>query len=340
MVTMPNDLEPLGPDEAVEMYLDQREPDLSEKSLQNHRYRLDTFLEFSEEQGITNLNNLTGRDLHRYRTWRGKEISKVTLKTHLATLRVFLEFCASINGVEEGLREKVVLPEVEPEEEAKDVKLDEQRAKAILEHLERFEYASRDHVIIAILWHTGIRLGTLRSFDVRDFDPDSPCLFVRHRSETGTPLKNGKAAERSIAVGDYYATVIEDYIDHNRESVEDSHGREPLISSSYGRLSETPIRDTVYRWTRPCTYNGGECPHDEDPATCEAMSPKNAYECPSSRSPHGIRRGAITRLLREGVPEEVVGDRSNVSKEIMDQHYDQRTERERMEIRREFLNDT
>ena len=335
---MTDDLEPLTPFEAVEMYLQHREPDLSEKSLHNHRYRLDSFLEFCEEHDIDNMNELTGRDLHRFRTWRSRQdISKVTLKTNLATLRVFLEFCASIDGVEQGLREKVVLPEVDREEEAKDVKLEAGRAEAILDHMSRFEYASRDHVIMAILWHTGMRLGTLRALDVDDVDLETPCLKVRHRPETGTPLKNRGAAERIIALGEQYARIIEDYMEHNRRKSTDSHGREPLISSSQGRLAESSIRVTVYKWTRPCMV--GDCPHDEDPTTCDYMESRRASECPSSHSPHGIRRGALTRMLRNGTPEEIVGDRSNVSRDVLEQHYDRRTERERMELRRDLLED-
>ena len=335
---MANDLQPLAPFEAVQMYLDHRKPELSEKSLHNHKYRLDVFLEFCEERGIENLNNLTGRDLHRFRTWRSsQDISTVTLRTNLATLRVFLGFCASIDGVEQGLREKVVLPEVDREEESKDVKLDVDRAETILNHMERFEYASRDHVIFAILWHTGIRLGTLRALDVDDVDLNALCLRVRHRPESGTPLKNGKAAERRIAIGEQYAQVIEDYLEHNRIPVEDSHGREPLISSNQGRLAETSIRVTIYKWTRPCMV--ADCPHDEDAATCEYMTRRTASGCPSSRSPHGIRRGALTRMLREGTPEEIVSDRSNVTSDVLEQHYDQRTEHERAELRREFIKD-
>ncbi|WP_255681692.1 hypothetical protein [Natrinema sp. SYSU A 869] len=41
--------------------------------------------------------------------------------------------------------------------------------------------------------------------------------------------------------------------------------------------------------------------------------------------------------MRTGSPQEVVSDRANVSGDILDQHYDERTEREKMEIRREFL---
>ncbi|MHC3378220.1 hypothetical protein [Haloarcula sp. H-GB5] len=44
-------------------------------------------------------------------------------------------------------------------------------------------------------------------------------------------------------------------------------------------------------------------------------------------------------MLRQGTPEEVVGDQSNVSRDVLEQHYDRRTERERMELRRDLLED-
>jgi len=332
---MNDGLEPTTPAEAVEWYLNHRDPDLSEKSVQNQRYRLSRFLEFCEEHDIDNMNTLTGRDCNRYRVWRNQYVKPVTLRGELQTFRVFLEFCAAIDAVEDGLRERVQLPEIEPEDEARDVHLVSARAKDILEYLDRFSYASRDHVIFAILWHTGIRLGTLRALDVDDYDRDAKCLDLRHRPDTGTPLKNKKAAERSIAVGPHYCDVLDDYLEHNRTEADDDHGREPLISSSWGRLSEGSIRETIYRLTQPCAI--GDCPHDREPSACEYRENSNRAGCPSSRSPHGIRRGSITDHLRNGTPQEVVSDRSNVSKEILDQHYDERTEREKMEIRRDFI---
>jgi site-specific recombinase XerD len=329
-------LEPIAPAEAVELYFSHRRSDLSEKTLQNQRYRLDGFVEFCDEHGIENLNTLTGRDIHRFRSWRLDDgVSKVTLSGILQTFRVFLEFAANIDAVEPGLRERVELPNVDPAEEASDEILEEDRARAILDHLEKFAYASREHVLLTLIWHTGCRMGTIRALDVGDVDFEAQCLDVRHRPETGTPLKNRQAAERSVAIGEYYCDVLRDYIEHNRPSVRDDHGRAPLIASVHGRLSETAIRTDFYEITRPCMV--GECPHDRDPDTCEAMTRKDASTCPSSRSPHPVRRGSITKHLRDGSPKEIVSERSNVSGEILDQHYDERTEREKMELRRDHI---
>jgi len=80
---MSEELEPMTPAEAVEWYLAERESDLSEKSHQNQGYRLKRFLEFCSEHEIEEMNSLTGRDLHRYRTWRSKDIQPVTLQGEL-----------------------------------------------------------------------------------------------------------------------------------------------------------------------------------------------------------------------------------------------------------------
>jgi len=330
-------LEPIAPAEAVELYFSHRRSDLSEKTLQNQRYRLDAFVEWCETEGdLANLNALTGRDIHRFRSWRLDDgVSKVTLAGVLQTLRKFLEFAAAIDAVEPGMRERVKLPDVDPEEEASDTILEEDRARAILDYLEKFRYASREHVIVAVLWHTGCRMGTLRAMDVGDIDFDTRCIDVRHRPETGTPLKNGLAAERAIAIGEAYCEILRDYLEHNRPSVRDEYGRAPLIASKQGRLSETTIRSDVYQITRPCVI--GECPHDRDPADCEAMDYGRESKCPSSRSPHPVRRGSITKHLRDGSPQEIVSERSNVSGEILDQHYDERSEREKMELQRDHI---
>jgi len=67
------------------------------------------------------------------------------------------------------------------------------------------------------------------------------------------------------------------------------------------------------------------------------MDHGTAGKCPSSVSLHAFRRGSITRHLNSDVPETAVGDRANVSQDVLEQHYDQRSEREKMEQRRQYL---
>jgi len=90
------------------------------------------------------------------------------------------------------------------------------------------------------------------------------------------------------------------------------------------------------RALHPCTY--AECPHGRTPEECEARG-KNAKlaECPSARSPHAVRRGAITNHLNEETAPETVSERMDVSLDVLYEHYDARTEREKMAVRRQDI---
>jgi len=70
---MTDDLHPITPEEADESYLDHRRNEVAEATLRSHRSRLKHFKHWCSLEGITNLNELTGRDLHDYRVWRRED---------------------------------------------------------------------------------------------------------------------------------------------------------------------------------------------------------------------------------------------------------------------------
>lgn len=59
----------LEPKKAVDLYLAQRRDNASDRTVQAHRYRLKHFLRWCDTEGITNLNNLSGRSLQQIRLW-------------------------------------------------------------------------------------------------------------------------------------------------------------------------------------------------------------------------------------------------------------------------------
>lgn len=223
--------------------------------------------------------------------------------------------------------------------------LDPERAETILRYLDRYDYASRTHVIVLLLWHTGCRTGALRALDVDDLNLDGdrpdgggPRIHFVHRPDSETPLKNKAKSTRWNSISDYVAEALRDYVDNQRINVRDDHGRDPLISTEHGRMSRTAVRNTLYRVTRPCWY-GEVCPHDREPDTCEATEKGKMSKCPSARSPHDVRSGRLTFYRLEETDRTVISERMDASEKILDKHYDRRSERQKAEQRRDHLPD-
>lgn len=319
------------------MYLDDRRTELAESTLQAHHYRLRQFVEWCEQENIENLNTLSGRDLHRFRIKRQNEddLATATMRGQLATLRMFVRFCASIDAVKSTLEEKILLPSVS-EENTRDEMLDFEQAKKLLGHLERYKYASLAHTWLAVLWHTGIRSGSGRGLDISDYDADEQFLALTHRPEEDTPLKNGQQGERLVALNDRVSNIVDEWLEVNHPGVVDEYGRTPLFATDHGRLSSNRARSLAYQYTRPCVYSEG-CPHDRDLEDCKALTTSHAYDCPSSLSTHPIRRGSITYHLQEDTPERFVSSRMDVSPDVLERHYDQRSPVEKLRQRREYL---
>ena len=337
---MTNDLEPLDPATGREMYLDERSHELADATIQSHRYRLKQFVQWCDQEDIENLNDLSGRDVHRFRVKRRNEddLATATMKGQLATLRVFLRFCATIDAVEPGLDEKIILPTTTADD-AREELLDAERARKVLDHLEKYRYATLEHVLFEVLWHTGLRIGAAVGIDIEDYDADEQFLELAHRPEQGTSLKNGKASERFVALNDGVCSVLDDWLEVNHPGSVDDYERNPLFGTRRSRLSKNRARTIAYQYTRPCVYDS-RCPHNREFENCEAQPTAYAHACPSSLSPHPIRRGAITNHLQNEVPEKVVSDRMDVGPDVLDQHYDQRTKKEKLEQRRQFLDES
>lgn len=324
-----DNLEPIEPRIAQELFLDHKEANHAQATVRNYKYRLNHFVRWCDESNIQNLNDLTGRDIQKYRLWRKEDgdLNKLTLRAQMSTLRVFLKWAGSIEAVPENLYNKVLVPRVRPEERQRDEILDRKEAQEILEYLSKYHYASIEHLLLALLWESGMRIGSVRALDLNDVNIEEKFLSLVHRPDKGTSLKNGKGGERMIAFTPALAQILKDFIDQRRHDVTDEHGRAPLLTTSNGRIHRNTIRRTIYRITTPC-FRG-------DP--CEKCARCSEEKCTEAVSPHAIRRGSITHYLSNDVPVEVVSDRMNVSRKVLDEHYDKRSERVKLEQRRGYL---
>lgn len=334
-----NRLEPISPTEAQTLYLQDKKREAAQSTVQSHEYRLNHFVRWCDQEGIENLNELTGRDIQRYRNWRREDgdLSPASEKTQMDTLRVFIKYLESIEGVPRDLHQSVQSPTLNDSNRSRDVSIDSDTGEKILDYLERFQYAQRHHVVFMLIWRCSLRISAVQSLDVSDYDRGEQCLNIVHRPDKGTRLKKGKKGERVVGLREDTCEILDDWLEFHHPDVTDDFGREPLVTTTQGRMHKTTLRNVIYNLTRPCKYNN-ECPHDDvDEDECRATSYDRAYECPSSVSPHAIRRSAITHWLNHDWPTRAVADRANVSPKVLERHYDARNEHEKMEQRREFL---
>lgn len=356
------------PREAFDLWMESSS-DKADATLQSYKYRVDDLLEFFEREGITDLADVTTRDIKYFEVQRkaNPDVGKQYQNTQFGTINQFLAFCEEMDAVTPDVASALTVPGLSKDDRVNTEKLVTERAESILDDLETFQYASRDHALMLLLWRTTARIGTLHALDLDDCylnaedksriradlkaegyldevideilgDVELPFLWPQHQPDEGTPLKNKEGGERVINIADWVGDVLQAYINVNRADVVDDDGREPLLTSkqSGGRLSKSAIRNSTYILTQPCEF-GGECPHDRDPETCEAREHGYGSKCPSSRSPHKLRTGAITNHRDRGWPVSELSDKANTSEELIAGVYDQPEQLVRGSYRRKLL---
>ena len=172
-----------------------------------------------------------------------------------------------------------------------------------------------------------MRIGAANSVDLEDVSFEEESVELRHRPDEGTALKNGKSGERLIAITSDLVELLHNHVEIKRHDVADEFGRKPLLTTRNGRMHRNTMRRVINRVTAPCYQNKScsDCKQDSD------------RKCPKAVSPHAIRRGSITHYLTKGVPIEVIGDRMDVSRKVLDKHHDKRSRELKLEQRRRYL---
>lgn len=318
----PND--PIPVSDGCERYLRHKEGHVADGTVETYYWSLKPFREWCDEVGVDTLDELTGRHMDAYEDWQQQQVAQTTVKNRMKDLRNAVRYWENIEAVDDGLAEKTPVRYPDKSEEVSDETLFWDEAYPLLRWYGREGHAgSKFHALLELAWNTAARASGLRALDLRDFYPDEGVVWFRSRPDMGTRLKNGTHSERVVSISPRVVAALETYIAHYRKDVRDDYGREPLLTSQQGRPSGGTIRQWCYKLTRPCMY--GDCPHNRNPETCEAMERQHESKCPSSKSSHPIRKGSISWHLSNHVPISVVESRCDASREVIERHYDMRS---------------
>ncbi|AXR77710.1 tyrosine-type recombinase/integrase [Natrarchaeobaculum sulfurireducens] len=320
----------LSPREARDRFLSRRRQENTEKTVRSYENRLTRFVEWTEDQQIDSMSELSGWDIDEYRSAReASGVAPATLRGQLMALKQLLDYCASIDVVDHRVPEKVNIPTLSKSEESNDTKLEVDDADALLTFYRSSGemFGRPEHAFLEVAWHTGARMSGIRALDMGDFDPDRQTLEFRHRPPTR--LKNKEEGERVVGISKPVVKALRTYVARERFEKRDEEGREPLFSGRQGRPSDTTFRAWSYLGTQPCRVV--QCPHGNRRATCDYTRRNHASKCPSSRSPHAIRTGSITWQLLQGLSIDVVAARVNATPKTIRRHYYRAAERDEFE---------
>ncbi|MFB6201067.1 MAG: tyrosine-type recombinase/integrase [Halorhabdus sp.] len=330
----------ITPRQAVQQFFNAKRGTIKDSSLRSYKYPTKHFVEYCEEHGIETVSEINGHVLESWKEQRRREdIKLITVHNNAKHLRVFVKYLERRELLDQGTHQLMDVPTVPEEQAVSSDTLRLDQAEQTLRYLNTYEYGSRHHALFKTLWHTGCRISGALALDVSDFVTNStePILKFRNRKATGTPLKNGNKSERNVSIDDSLVQVLTDYLSIDRDDVEDDFNRQPLFTTSAGRLRRQVAYDSLVPRTRPCK-TVGKCPHNRQEEHCEAAQDvEKAPSCPSTVSLHPIRRGSITYHIDRGWPKETLSERVDVSIDVLEKHYDARTHEQKRQKRKEYL---
>lgn len=365
-----DDIQPLRIGKCIERYIDNRRGELSDATIRSVRSRWRWFEQFCDAYDVEYTTDLNRPLLSKYKQKRremGRDPNPVTMVTQLNTVKNILQHLADWGFAEPNLHQAIHVPELRDKEDVKENAIDPEVALRVLEYLRRYEWASRQHVVFELIFTTTMRSGTVRALDIDDIHWEDNLIGAQHRPKSGTPLKNKQHGERLIAVPDRTTEMLKDWINNQRPTPNDpSSRRRPLIATQHGRASKTTIQSDVYGVMRP-QYIGEECnctrehaekswrsrlgdeeferrrrsSNHEIDLSCAASNKNNASTCVDVEGPHALRKAAVKYHIDNGWDEKLhqLSDRANAEEEVLRKHYDQATEKERAERRRDTMDD-
>lgn len=253
--------------EFYEQFLSRRQ-DRSPATRAQYKRTIPHFIDFATGHEVTTPAGISPDLLDQYvDALQATHDSDATILTHTKNVRGWLRWLNKRGHCPERVYRILDKDELELEPSARDEALPTTVADTILERLRQQRRGSLKHAVLELLWNAALRIGGLHSLDLQDFDPGNNELRVRHRPEQGTRLKNGSQnhgrsgdGERNILLDDAAIQALVLYTQYERQDVADTHGRDPLFTTSRGRASQSTLRRTVYEATS-CRW------HSTDPDT-------------------------------------------------------------------------
>lgn len=313
-------------EEAVDLFIRRNSPDWKGETERTYRKSLATFEEYAADAGIETLEGISLWSAGQYTDWlleEERDYASATIASKQKQARRWLKWLESQGLVDIGTHLAIEPLQLEDKEQTSSDILRPQRLREFLGfYRDSMRHrGTRAHALLEVIGHTGCRRSGIRALDVGDFDADDRTLQFINRPESGSRLKRGQIHQRKVVLSEEPSRVLEEFIARERARKHDQYGRKPLFASTQGRPAESSITRWLYLATLPCLMM--DCPHGKHRPSCEWTEGSEASKCPSSKSPHPVRRGSITWQLNIGRDINDVADRAATTPDVIRRYYDQ-----------------
>jgi len=228
------------PRQARHKFIEAKKGDVKASTVRAYKYPTKDFVETCEALGVESTSEIDGNTLNEWKDERRADVKQITLHNNVKHLRVFIRFLQRRELAEPGLVDKITVPPVDRQQAVSEERLHLEQYEGMYDYLSTYEYASRNHALLHLMWHTGCRISGALALDIGDLDLARNTIKFRHRVDTGTPLKNNSKSERNVNVSDELVTTLRDYIEGRRTDTLDEYDREPKASGG-GSNPSVPI---------------------------------------------------------------------------------------------------
>jgi site-specific recombinase XerD len=217
--------------------------DHSAESRRWYKSRLGAFICWGEEQGVTNIEDITTALVRRYVDYRrntpanhGQPLDSHTLHGHVRAIRALLYWAAEDDLLDRQVPKRVKLP-------TKEQKLlavfTPQQLDRLMRACDSNETPQRDKAMLAVLLDTGIRAAELCTLTLGDvtFTPDDAYLLVHGKGRKQREVPLGRTSRR----------LLHAYIHRVRPTVEEQH---VFLAKGGGALTPNGLDQLLYRTRR------------------------------------------------------------------------------------------
>lgn len=247
-------------EERVEQYLAQCERRLRPATTQTRRYALRQFLGYLESIGMTRWDQCTRNILRNYISYRAQEVpdggvrplSPESLKSHLTTIRLFLDFAVKMGDLSHNPAVFVTAPKGK---KRLPNTLDVDLVQRILNTPPKTEHEVRDLATCELFYSTGMRLAELAALNLSDIDFGEAEVHIRDG-------KGGKA--RYVPIGSKAIEALQRWLPLREEWLHNARAldQEALFITTRGnRISTRQISNRVKLFAQSAGVNVNIHPH-------------------------------------------------------------------------------